>query len=42
MAERQDLQGQTRAHFFVCAGKVLRSTMIDFVRERDAESATAA
>ena len=37
MAERQGLQGQTRLQFFAYVGKVLRSIVIDFVRERDAE-----
>ena len=37
MAERQGLQGQTRVQFFAYVGKVLRSIVIDFVRERDAE-----
>ena len=37
MAEREGLQGQTRLQFFAYVGKVLRSIVIDFVRERDAE-----
>jgi len=37
MAEREGLQGQTRLQFFAYIGKVLRSIVIDFVRERDAE-----
>ena len=37
MAEREGLQGQTRVQFFAYIGKVLRSIVIDFVRERDAE-----
>ncbi len=37
MAEREGLQGQTRVQFFAYVGKVLRSIVIDFVRERDAE-----
>ena len=37
MAEREGLQGQTRLQFFAYIGKVLRSVVIDFVRERDAE-----
>jgi RNA polymerase sigma factor (TIGR02999 family) len=37
MAEREGLQGETRLQFFAYIGKVLRSIVIDFVRERDAE-----
>lgn len=37
MAEREGLQGQTRLQFFAYIGKVLRSVVIDYVRERDAE-----
>ena len=37
MAEREGLQGQTRVQFFAYVGKVLRSIVIDFVRERDAQ-----
>ena len=37
MAEREGLQGQTRLQFFAYIGKVLRSIVIDFVRERGAE-----
>ena len=37
MAEREGLQGHTRLQFFAYIGKVLRSIVIDFVRERDAE-----
>jgi RNA polymerase sigma factor (TIGR02999 family) len=37
MAEREGLQGDTRLQFFAYVGKVLRSIVIDFVRERDAE-----
>jgi RNA polymerase sigma factor (TIGR02999 family) len=37
MAERDGLQGSTRLQFFAYVGKVLRSIVIDFVRERDAE-----
>ena len=37
MAEREGLQGQTRLQFFAYIGKVLRSIVIDFVRERDAD-----
>lgn len=37
MAEREGLRGQTRLQFFAYVGKVLRSIVIDFVRERDAE-----
>lgn len=37
MAERKGLQGETRVQFFAYVGKVLRSIVIDFVRERDAE-----
>lgn len=37
MAEREGLQGQTRLQFFAYVGKVLRSVVIDFVRERDAD-----
>ncbi len=37
MAEREGLQGQTRVQFFAYVGKVLRSIVIDFVRERDAK-----
>ena len=37
MAEREGLQGQTRVQFFAYVVKVLRSIVIDFVRERDAE-----
>ena len=36
MAEREGLRGQTRLQFFAYIGKVLRSVVIDFVRERDA------
>ena len=36
MAEREGLRGQTRLQFFAYVGKVLRSVVIDFVRERDA------
>ncbi len=37
MAEHEALQGETRLQFFAYVGKVLRSIVIDFVRERDAE-----
>ncbi len=37
IAEREGLQGETRQQFFAYIGKVLRSIVIDFVRERDAE-----
>jgi RNA polymerase sigma factor (TIGR02999 family) len=37
MAEREALQGETRLQFFAYIGKVLRSIVIDFVRERDAD-----
>jgi RNA polymerase sigma factor (TIGR02999 family) len=37
MAEREALQGDTRLQFFAYVGKVLRSIVIDSVRERDAE-----
>jgi RNA polymerase sigma factor (TIGR02999 family) len=37
MAEREALQGDTRLQFLAYIGKVLRSIVIDFVRERDAE-----
>ena len=37
MAEREGLHGQNRLQFFAYIGKVLRSVVIDFVRERDAE-----
>ncbi|TAG04391.1 MAG: sigma-70 family RNA polymerase sigma factor [Betaproteobacteria bacterium] len=37
MAEREALHGETRLQFFAYIGKVLRSIVIDFVRERDAE-----
>ena len=37
MAERDGLQGSTRLQFFAYVGKVLRSIVIDFVRERDAQ-----
>lgn len=37
MAEREGLQGSSRVQFFAYIGKVLRSIVIDFVRERDAE-----
>ncbi len=37
MAEREGMQGETRLQFFAYVGKVLRSIVIDFVRERDAE-----
>lgn len=37
MAEREGLQGVSRLQFFAYIGKVLRSIVIDFVRERDAE-----
>ena len=36
MAEREGLRGQTRLQFFAYVGKVLRSVVIDFVRDRDA------
>ena len=36
MAEREGLQGSTRLQFFAYVGKVLRSIVIDFIRERDA------
>lgn len=37
MAEREGLQGSTRLQFFAYVGKVLRSIVIDFIRERDAD-----
>ncbi len=37
MAEREGMHGETRLQFFAYVGKVLRSIVIDFVRERDAE-----
>jgi RNA polymerase sigma factor (TIGR02999 family) len=37
MAEREALDGDLRIQFFAYVGKVLRSIVIDFVRERDAE-----
>ena len=37
MAEREGLRGQSRLQFFAYVGKVLRSIVIDFVRNRDAE-----
>ena len=37
MAAREGLQGVSRLQFFAYIGKVLRSIVIDFVRERDAE-----
>ncbi len=37
MAEREGLHGQTRLQFFAYVGKVLRSIVIDFVRDRDAQ-----
>ena len=37
MAERESLRGETRLQFFAYIGKVLRSIVIDFVRERDAQ-----
>ena len=37
MAEREGLRGDTRIQFFAYIGKVLRSIVIDFVRERDAQ-----
>ena len=37
MAERESLQGSTRLQFFAYVGKVLRSIVIDFIRERDAD-----
>ena len=37
MAEREGLRGQSRLQFFAYVGKVLRSIVIDFVRDRDAE-----
>ena len=37
MAEREGLRGETRLQFFAYIGKVLRSIVIDFVRERDAQ-----
>lgn len=36
MAERENLQGQTRLQFFAYVGKILRSVMIDHIRNRDA------
>ena len=36
IAEREDLHGTTRLQFFAYVGKVLRSIVIDFIRERDA------
>ncbi len=36
MAERENLQGQTRLQFFAYVGKILRSVMIDYIRNRDA------
>lgn len=36
MAERENLQGQTRLQFYAYVGKILRSVMIDFIRNRDA------
>ena len=36
MAESEGLQGTTRLQFFAYVGKVLRSIVIDFIRERDA------
>jgi RNA polymerase sigma factor (TIGR02999 family) len=37
VAEREGLHGETRLQFFAYIGKVLRSVVIDHVRERDAE-----
>ena len=37
MAERENLNGDTRVQFFAYVGKVLRSIVIDFIRARDAE-----
>lgn len=37
MAEREGLRGTTRLQFFAYVGKVLRSIVIDFIRERDAD-----
>jgi len=37
MAEREGLSGHTRLQFFAYVGKVLRSVMIDYLRNRDAE-----
>lgn len=37
MAEREGLRGQSRLLFFAYVGKVLRSIVIDFVRDRNAE-----
>ena len=37
MAEREGLHGQTRLQFFAYVGKVLRSIVIDFVRDRDTQ-----
>ncbi|TAG78698.1 MAG: sigma-70 family RNA polymerase sigma factor [Burkholderiales bacterium] len=37
IAEREGLHGETRLQFFAYIGKVLRSVVIDFIRERDAE-----
>ncbi len=37
MAEREGLQGQTRLQFFAYVGKVLRSIVIDTIRERQAD-----
>ena len=36
MAERESMHGTTRLQFFAYVGKVLRSIVIDFIRERDA------
>jgi RNA polymerase sigma factor (TIGR02999 family) len=37
VADREDIHGETRLQFFAYVGKVLRSIVIDFIRERDAE-----
>jgi RNA polymerase sigma factor (TIGR02999 family) len=37
VADREHIHGETRLQFFAYVGKVLRSIVIDFVRERDAE-----
>ncbi|MGL5005324.1 MAG: ECF-type sigma factor, partial [Casimicrobium sp.] len=37
IAEREGMHGETRLQFFAYIGKVLRSVVIDYVRERDAE-----
>jgi RNA polymerase sigma factor (TIGR02999 family) len=37
IAEREQLYGESRLQFFAYVGKLLRSIVIDFIRERDAD-----